>query len=240
MRLLLTRPRADSERLAAELAGRGVASLIEPMLSIRRSRRQAPPLASVQALIFTSRNGVGAWCRLSGRRDLTVFAVGDASAEAARSAGFRRILSAAGAVRDLVPLVAAQADPGAGELVHATGRDVAGDVAGDLAAMGFAVRTVILYRAVARTRLTERCRRALAQGRLDGVVFFSARTARIFAGLIRAQGTKKDCRPLTAYCMSRRAADAARALPFHRVLAAHHPTSAAMIDLIERETKRKP
>ena len=60
MRVLLTRPREDSEGLAAQLAARGVDSFIEPLLEVRF--RDGPPLelAGVAALLMTSGNGVRA------------------------------------------------------------------------------------------------------------------------------------------------------------------------------------
>jgi len=68
-------------------------------------------LTGIAALAFTSRNGVAAFAALSDDRSLPVFTVGDATAEAARTAGFAAVRSAAGALEDLARLLA-EAAPG--------------------------------------------------------------------------------------------------------------------------------
>ena len=90
MRLLLTRPQTDSEKLARELTARGISSIIEPLLNI--VIQEVPPLDTkgVAALAFTSANGVQAFSERSSRRDLPVYTVGDATARAARTAAHRR------------------------------------------------------------------------------------------------------------------------------------------------------
>src|SRR5437879_1421718 len=63
LRVLVTRPFEESESLAAALASRGVAALVEPLIQIRFSAPQALDLAGVQAVLFTSANGVRALAR---------------------------------------------------------------------------------------------------------------------------------------------------------------------------------
>ena len=86
MRVMLTRPRADSERLAEALRTRGNDVIIEPMLQVIATG-SPPPLDGVVALIATSANGLRAFAAASDRRDLAVYAVGDATALAAGPIG---------------------------------------------------------------------------------------------------------------------------------------------------------
>src|SRR5262249_16960111 len=116
---LITRPEEDAATLADALRQRGVAVTIEPLLSIRTLPGAETDVAGVQALLFTSSNGVRAFAELSPRRDLPCFAVGDATAAAARGAGFDRVESAGGDVRDLTRLVAEKLQPAGGPLFHA-------------------------------------------------------------------------------------------------------------------------
>ena len=58
MQVLLTRPKEDSESLAALLKARGIKSLIEPMLTIYPRTNVRLLIDDIQALIFTSANGV--------------------------------------------------------------------------------------------------------------------------------------------------------------------------------------
>src|SRR5258708_30562751 len=134
MQVLITRPIEDAGPLAAALEARGVTPVSEPLLTIGPMTDAAVALAGVQALLFTSANGVRAFGRSATRRDLTVLAVGDATAEAARAIGFSDVASAGGDVEDLAALAAARLDPQSGSLLHVAGGGVGGGLAGRLGA----------------------------------------------------------------------------------------------------------
>jgi uroporphyrinogen-III synthase len=74
MRLLLTRPEAESKALAARLASSGILSVAAPLLRIVPLADAVLDLADVRALLFTSVNGVAAFRERSPRRDLPVYA----------------------------------------------------------------------------------------------------------------------------------------------------------------------
>ena len=98
--------RTDVFTLAESLGG--VESLIEPVIDIHPLNDvQLPNLDKMQALLLTSANGVRAFAeRQAGALpDLPVFCVGDATARAARAAGFGNVESAGGDVDDGALLV---------------------------------------------------------------------------------------------------------------------------------------
>src|ERR1700722_1555244 len=154
MRALVTRPRAEAKSLAALLAARGADAGIEPMIEIVENDRALPNFDGVQAFLCTSANGVRALARASADRDIPVLAVGDATARAARAAGFGEVASAAGDVGDLARLATRRLRPANGRLIHIAGSQIAGDLAGILGAAGFAVERAVLYQARAAAALT--------------------------------------------------------------------------------------
>src|SRR6516225_7764644 len=107
-RALVTRPREESDTLAAVLAMRGVATMIEPLMQLHFHTGTALDLAGVQAILCTSANGARALARVSGERGVSLFAVGDATASRARAEGFTTVESASGNVDDLVRLATAR------------------------------------------------------------------------------------------------------------------------------------
>lgn len=234
MRVLVTRPRADSESVVRDLAARGHDALIEPLLDIRVRDDAVLPLDGVRTLLVTSANGVRAFAGLSARRDLRVFAVGEASAEAARAAGFADVTSAGGDAHALAQLVCDRLDPSEGALLHAAGSVTRGELAERLAAEGFDVRRVPLYEAVPAQELSESVRSALSEARLDAVVFFSPRTARTFASLVRERALDDACGGIQAVCLSQAVADAVRELPWRRVHTAEQPDRAALLRALDR------
>ena len=232
MRVLITRPRDDAETLARTLAARGVESLIEPLLDIRPLADTGLDLDGVQAILLTSANGARALAAASSARALPVLAVGDTTAAAARAAGFADVGTAGGDVEALEKLAADRCDPGGGPLLHVAGSIVAGDLAGRLAAHGFAVRRAALYEACPVSGLSDAAVAALADGAIDAVLLFSPRTATAFVTLARAADVVGPLSRMRALCLSEAVAEAARALTWREVCVADRPDQAALLALV--------
>jgi len=222
MRLVVTRPRAQAEDLSRLLVAAGHDVLIEPILEIRQLDR-AVDLTGVQALAFTSANGVRAFARQSPRRDLPALAVGGGTAEAARAAGFATVHDAGGDAADLTALIGERLKPEAGAVLHVRGADVARA----LEAPGFELRAEILYEAVPAERLSEALAEALVARGVDGVLLFSPRTARALVALWGAR--PRD--GVVAYCLSAAVAEAAGG-GWRQVLTAARPEQEALLALI--------
>ncbi len=235
MKVLVTRAEGDAEQLAARLAERGYDSVIENLMTIRPHADTAlvlaPFLDGVQAVLFTSANGVRAFAAATPRRDLRAFAVGDATAVAARDAGFAEVTSAGGAVEDLARLVIARLKPKDGALIHAAGSVVAGDLSGLLEAAGFAVRRAVLYEAVTSDALSVASREAIAHGDIDAAVFFSPRNATTFVRL--ATGLEEGCKHMIAVALSAAVAEKLAPLPWRRVAVAGAPNEAALLAALD-------
>jgi uroporphyrinogen-III synthase len=236
MKVLITRAEPEADRLARALGARGIEALSEPLLAIRFLPQGAQMLASflgdVQALLFTSANGARAFAAASPRRDLKVFAVGDATAAAAREVGFADIATAGGNVEELAGLVIATAKPANGALVHAAGSVTAGDLAGLLSAAGFALRRIMLYEAIPAERLSTAARGALERGEIAAALFFSPRTAATFARL--AAPIAGTCARVAAVALSPAVASALAPLPWHRIIVAAEPSEAALLHALQQ------
>jgi uroporphyrinogen-III synthase len=233
IRALVTRPHNEAKTLAALLAERGIDAIIEPMVEIVDRGAALPDLAGVQAILCTSANGVRALARASDERDVPLLAVGDATARAAHAAGFRAVESAGGDVADLARLATSRLRPDAGRLVHVAGSDVAGDLAGLLGAAGFAVERAVLYDARAVDALSPATVRLIADGAIDLALFFSPRTAAIFARLAAAAGVEDGLAATTAISISAAADAALGGLPFRARVIADQPTQAALLARID-------
>ncbi len=221
--ILITRPREDAERLAEEFEAQGFATLIEPMLTIDFVEDPGFSTEGAQAILLTSANGARALGRTAAPRDIPVLAVGDKTAEAARGQGFARVAVAGGDVERLAALARETLDPAAGALIHVSGRDVAGDLAGALAAGGFTCRRHVLYKAHAAEGFSGKLRDALSAGEIAAVVFYSARTVATFVMLMRQAGLAAGVVSMTAFCISEAVADAARELDWARVVVSGGP-----------------
>jgi len=234
LRALVTRPRADAEGLAEALAARGIEAIIEPLLQIHYRSEPAPDLARVQAVLCTSANGVRALARLTGERAVALFAVGEASAMRARDEGFGRVESAGGSLADLAALAQGRLRPDGGRLLHVAGSDVAGDLAGALRRIGFTVDRAVLYEARPAAALSGACVRALTAGIVDFALFFSPRTALIFARLAERAGIAEALGPVTAISLSAAADAALGPLRFCARPIAERPDQPSLLAALDR------
>ena len=237
MKALVTRPVEDAAPLMRALASRGVEAVLSPMLEIvaaeDAARRIGEALTGAQALLFTSANGARVFARASSRRELPVFAVGDASAAAARLAEFRSVTSAGGDVADLAQLVIARLSPQQGALVHVAGSDIAGDLAGALGKAGFALRRAVVYEARAAASLAPEAAAALAGGEVGLALFFSPRTAASFVRLAAAAGLGAACGAVTALGLSPAVAASLGGLAWRRIVTARAPTQQALLEALD-------
>ena len=230
MRVMITRPREDARPLAEALAARGVETLLEPLLEIVPVADAGIDLAGVQAVLLTSANGARALAAATGARDVTVLAVGAATAAAA--AGFARVEAAGGDVAALADLAASVCDPAAGALVHVAGSHVAGDLAGRLTERGFTLRRETLYTAKRAEALSDAAAAALRQGALDAVLLFSPRTADSFVTLAARAGVTADLARVRALCLSAAVAEAAGTVAWRALDVAARPDQEALLALV--------
>jgi uroporphyrinogen-III synthase len=241
-RVLVTRPHGEAQGLVLALEARGFTVHLEPLLEIVPLPGVSVPLDGVQGVVATSANGIKALAAAlpdesTGRR-LPVWAVGEATRDAAHRAGFAVAESAGGDTESLARLIAARVDPGRGTLLHAAGTVIAGDLAGDLARMGYQVRRVILYAAHAATGFSPPLIARLDDGSLNAAVFFSPRTARTFVSLIDAAGRRAACRAIAAYGLSQAVEQALAELPWRAIRTAARPSQESLLDAMEQDVRQ--
>lgn len=225
MRLLVTRPEPGASVTAARLAAAGHAPLVSPVLTAERVAATIPA-QPWQAMLVTSA-AAARFAPANLERTISVLAVGDATAEAARAAGFSRVASAGGDATALADLAKARAMPQAGPLLYLSAEETATDLAAALP--GFAVVRIIVYR-MRPEPLTGAAIQALEDGALDAVSFYSRATAAAF--VTAAQGLAVDWIRLEAHAISTQAAEPLSALPWRRLRLAARPDEEAMSALV--------
>lgn len=208
------------------------------MLTIGLIPNASVNLDGVQAILFTSSNGVRSFAALTSRRDFQVFAVGDRTAAAAAENRFVQVESAGGDVEKLAALVIRRCTPTDGVLLHPAGTAVAGDLAGRLEGEGFVLRRAAIYAARAATGFSGEISMALLEKEVDLVLFFSPRSAAIFVTLAKAAGLETACENLEALCLSDAVSEAADPIMWRRVLVAPEPTQAALLATLDERLRK--
>lgn len=233
MHLLVTRPVADAQATCSELEARGHRVTMAPLLEIATD---APPLdvAGVQAFLVTSRNAVRALAAhpdVDRLRRVPMLVVGTGTGAAARAADFNVVLEGNGTGADLAETVKATLEPKRGRLLHVSGDVVAFDLEQALVPAGFQIKRAVVYRSLAVPALPGDIRDALRDGRLDGVILMSPRTASVWCELVRAAGVEDAARRLVHLCLSHGVAKSLNPLAPARIAVARAPSWDEMLAL---------
>ena len=240
MRAIVTRPRADGAVFAAALAERGIGAVLAPALRIvaRADPTAGAALADAQAVLLTSANGARALATTATRRRLPVVAVGDATAAAARAAGFVDTRSVDGDSAALAAFCAARFDPASGPLIHVGGVHTAGGLGRAVTRDGFRYARLALYDAVAAETLPEAAATALRSGEADATALFSPRSARIFAALAHKARLDSALAAVDAFCLSDAvAASATEAARWRRVAVSARPRADSLCALMAESAR---
>ena len=236
MRLLVTRPEPDASREAETLVARGHQAVLASLLEIEFGDWPLQ-LAGAQGLVASSRNAMRALAahpQLGEALKLPLFAVGEATAGAARELGFAEIVIGPGTAAELAALIASESEPGGGPFVHLAGETLAFDLKGALEAEGFVIQKSVLYRAIPADALPPEALNQLADGRLDGAILMSPRSAAIFAALVAKHGLAAQAARLVCYCLSKAVAEEAAPLGCKTHVAAR-PREEDVLALLDAE-----
>ena len=204
--VLITRPRAASNVLAARLQSEGFDTVIEPMLTIADLPAPRPDLKRIGAIMITSANALEALrdrvSELAPLLDMACFAVGEKTAERAKEMGFRAVIAG---VRDGSALFhqATRSLPKKSSVLHICGEHRDDDTQMAIEASQTDVISWVVYRAEAATSLSPQLIDRLKSGQIDAVTLFSLRTSEILAQSLRQHALEACCQSLTAIGLSR-------------------------------------
>ena len=206
----------------------GHEALLAPLLAVKIHAGAPLALDGAQAVLATSANGVRALATRTGVRDVAVFAVGPQTADAAAQAGFLRVRNAGGDAVALAAAVRGWADPAGGALLHAAGEEGSGWLADTLTAHGFPVRRESAVPRGCRPGICpEAAVQALRENSVQAALFFSPRSARIFADC--AARAAVSTAGLLAVCISANTAQSLQGLAFSEIRVASAPDQAALL-----------
>lgn len=234
MRVLVTRPQPEAERTAAALQARGHAAVLSPLIRIEPVEAIELGANEWAAVAVTSANAIGAigaHPQFAALRRLPLFAVGERSAEAARSAGFAQVRSADGDVAALATLVRSECQ--AGPVLYLAGAERAGDLPAALASAGLPVATAVVYRAATIAGLSEAAHAAFQAGGIDGVLHYSQRSAEAFTAAIETEELLPAARAAAHFCLSQQVAQPLRRAGLPRIRIAPEPNETALLALLD-------
>ena len=225
-RIWITRAQPGADSTAERVRALGHEAIIAPLLAVRALEDVQVDLKGVAALAFTSANGVRAFSDLSAERSLRVNASA-ATAQAARAAGFRLVLSADGDVDALAEGIGLRRGELRGAVLHPGAAEPAGDLAGALEKYGVEARRLILYEA-APVKVADEAARILVQA--DAALLHSLRAAQVLAALLKLHPAPK----LRALGLSKAVVKPLSRIPLAARVFPSMPLEGALLNLIDR------
>ncbi|MGB3025943.1 uroporphyrinogen-III synthase [Paradevosia shaoguanensis] len=230
--ILVTRPEPDLGHSTVRLRALNLDAVKLPLMRRVTLFHDLPPAEGFGGIAISSANALRALDERGAVRayeNLPVFAVGDGSAREAQFLGFTDVRSANGSFEDLVTLIA-ESRPTA-PIFYPSGSRLSGDLNAALGAHGVGVTRVPVYEMEEAEEVPSAIIEQIRDGLIDAGLFYSRRTAAIFADLTRAALGERGLEDFGALCISRKAAEPLVEAGFKRVLVAERPDEEGMMVL---------
>lgn len=231
MRILVTRPQPQADKTAEKLVAMGHEVVIEPQLVFEALAVAPDAVQGYGAVAVTSARAIEALAAngvLDSLQRATVFCVGQATAQAARDAGFCEVVCAEGDVAALGHTLV-QAQPNE-RILYVAGIERSGALEADLCAAGLTCDLLEVYRMAAVQGISQDTKQLICGGKIDCALFYSPRSLQVFLRNCDLEKATVFLNSMKVLCVSKRVAELAA--PFGEVFTADSPNEAALLSLI--------
>lgn len=234
LHLLVTRPEPDGSRTAEALRALGHSALVAPLLEFRAAGSTGKSDDAWGGILVTSSNAIRALSpkSLAELKDIRMLAVGDHTADAARSAGFVQVECVDGNAQKLARQAIRAFTGTTAPILYLAGADRAIDLQAALAAKNIRLETVVVYRMEHAPAIPPGARAAIEDGRLDGVLHYSGRTVDAYLALSEAAHLSEAALAPIHYCLSAEIAAKLIQAGAPAVRIAAHPREADLFRLL--------
>lgn len=240
LRVLVTRPEPGASTTARRLEACGFEPLLLPLSRIVALPFDGALPADVAAVAITSANALRHLPRrlVDALAGLDCFCVGDATAAAARAAGFTRVHAGGGDAAALAAEIAASGPPR--RLLYLAGRLRRPDFERALAAAGVEVAAIEVYDTVPLRHDGVALAARLGGRPVDAALLYSAAAATALDELTAGPGLAECFERTRFLCISDRVAGVLGRTGRRETLAAPEPTEAALLSLLCRASRVQP
>ena len=222
----------DAEILSNDLKKIGIKSSIFPIFDLIYLDPMLPNIDEFSYIITSSRNGVRSFAKKFLERDLTIYVVGEGSAQEAKKYGFKNIILGNNNIKELCRKINLNVNKDSGKLLYVSGKYQSYDVVRDLRVNGYKIENLVLYDLNPHSYLTEGVLKKLEDGIINGVVFFSPRSATVFSYLLKKARKDNITKRLRAFCLSKKIAEKVNKLNWKMTYISATSSKASLIDLL--------
>lgn len=232
--ILVTRPQPVADEFAEKLRREGFQTYIAPLMEYVEVKGALGDLSVYQACVFTSAQAVQVFCKKTDDRHLPALVVGEATARAARQAGFAQVYSAEGDASTMIALIGDRVKSmSLKKVIHPCSDDTPNDIAKAVTRLGVKMVMKVIYKANFITEFPDDVMQALRRNGIDTITLFSARSAANFVKILCRKEWRGVSAKLNVVCISKRVADKLKPLPWHTVSVAAQPHTEAMLETLK-------
>ena len=225
--VIVTRAEPGASETAARLKAAGYKPLLSPALVIEPLSKDLD-LSGVTDLVFTSANGVRHFPAVSDGVE-RVWCVGEATAEAARKAGWQGVREGNGNAVDLAEHIIAAPEARTGVFLHIANEAAAGDLMARLRSAGVNARFAALYRTLPVSAVNDAAASALTRAPRVVILVHSAKGATAFRNAARGL----DLRRSIVVAISEAASKPLVSCGARAVVNAAQPSETALMDALD-------
>ena len=234
MKALILRRQGQAENTAGKLRALGHEPVLLPIFRLQPiagGMRELVEKGPWQGIVLTSAAALEALADPVSllRAGTPVFAVGSATAEAARSAGFPEVHSADGDAKDLARLLRERFEGADARLVHPCGKASGFEIEEG----GPAIDSIAIYRIEPNDPGRDALGRALKEAAGGVQMHYSPASAQAFFALVERHGLQALSRAMCAAAISPNTAAAIPAELVSGVRIAKMPSESAMLDVVQ-------
>jgi uroporphyrinogen-III synthase len=228
MRVIVTRPLDQARHTASRLIAMGHEPIILPLTEIAPLDADLSALDTCDTLVVTSRNAIASLASRTGLHTKPVFAVGAATAEELRRAGFTAVQSANGNAQDLADLVR-ESLPAPARIGYPCGQIRSPTLETTLRGAGYTIVAIEVYQTHLVSYTTNTLSAVFAVAEPTAVIIMSTANAERLAWLLRNHFPDQTLDFLSFIMISAAVARPLTQAGFPNIAIAEHPTEADVL-----------
>ncbi len=213
--VLLTRPEEDCQEITSKII---VPTISSPLIKIKQSIETVTIPKKTTDLIVTSARVFEMVKNIKTMIKIPVWCVGEATAAAAKEAGFETIFQVNRSAQEILERIVNECPKESSYFVHICGSVVHVDLADALTKLGYHANRIIIYTTEAADVLTPQAEAVMSAGLVQQMPFFSLRTAEVFIDIAQKSDWAENISKITALAHSDAIARTLNQLSWKRVI----------------------
>jgi uroporphyrinogen-III synthase len=214
----MTRPQENTVPITKALLDMGHEILVDPLLhyvSVHHTKMESIIPSAFNSIVTTSQQAIRCLAEITQERDFPLWCVGAESASIATKLGFQNIHVAEGSAKSLIQnLQNVKMTSHDKPVLYLSGDVIRVDLVGALKRKGMPAKRIIVYNTQEATDLLQQTKEAIIAGQLDVILFYSARTAKVFRNLCQRANLISYFKTIMAVCLSQSIYNEIQSIPW--------------------------